>query len=91
MRIMARYSTTHDFLDRCSVCWMMLIHVSSNTKVIERATLPRSPFTPNIQKSATTGAMIGLLIGILLIVAREFFDRTFKNQADVEDRLKFAI
>jgi capsular exopolysaccharide synthesis family protein len=65
--------------------------VSSNTKVLERAPIPGSPFTPNIKKSTMTGAGIGFLIGILLLVGRELFDRTFKNQIQVEERLQLPV
>jgi len=79
------------FLSRFNEVELGIDSVSSNSRVIERAAVPVSPFTPNIKKSATTGAMIGLFIGILLIVSREFFDRTFKDQVDVEERLKIPV
>ena len=79
------------FLSRFNEVELGIDSVSSNTKILERAFVPYEPFTPNIKNSTVTGAIAGLLIGLILLVAREFFDRTFKNQIDVEERLQMPV
>lgn len=65
--------------------------VSSNTQILERASIPAIPFTPNVKKATSTGSIVGLLIGILFLISRELFDRTFKNQIEVEERLQLPV
>jgi capsular exopolysaccharide synthesis family protein len=79
------------FLSRFNEVELGIDAVSSNTKILERASVPSVPFTPNIRKSASSGAVIGLVIGILILLGRELFDRTFKNQGDVEERLQLPV
>ncbi len=79
------------FLSRFNEVELGIDSVSSNTKILERASIPPKPFSPNINKSTSKGAFIGLLIGIILLIAREFFDRTFKNQGEIEERLKLPV
>ncbi len=79
------------FLSRFNEVELGIDSVSSNTSLVDRATLPAAPFSPDVKKTVMTGAAFGLIIGMLMLFVREFLDRTFKNQADVEDRLKLPV
>lgn len=79
------------FLSRFNEVELGIDSVSSNTKVLERAGVPSSPFSPDVKNETSKGAVYGILLGVLLLVAREFFDRTFKNQVAVEERLQLPV
>ncbi len=79
------------FLSRFNEVELGIDSVSSNTSLLDRAVVPSEPFSPDIANQAITGSVLGLLFGLILLFAREFFDRTFKNQAQVEERLKLPV
>lgn len=79
------------FLSRFNEVELGIDSVSSNTSLLDRATVPSSPFSPEVGRRVTTGAVMGLILGLILLFAREFFDRTFKNQAQVEERLRMPV
>jgi polysaccharide biosynthesis transport protein len=55
--------------------------------VVERAVPPRSPVRPDKRKIASTGLALGLLLGVSLILLRDYFDNTLKDPAEVESYL----
>ena len=59
------------------------VTVSGGT-IISDARLPTAPTKPNRTLNLTTGAMLGLLLGFALAVARERLDRRVRQAADVE-------
>ena len=67
------------FLSRFNEVELGIDSVSSNTQILERAATPLEPFSPNVQKEVSRGGVIGLILGILLLLFREIFDRTFKT------------
>lgn len=79
------------FLSRFNEVELGIDSVSSNTSLLDRAAVPSEPFSPDIGNRTITGSVLGLLFGLILLFAREFFDRTFKNQAQVEERLKLPV
>ena len=79
------------FLSRFNEVELGIDSVSSNTSLLDRAEMPGRPFFPDAGNRAVTGAIIGLFVGLILLFAREFFDRTFKNQVEVEARLKLPV
>ena len=79
------------FLSRFNEVELGIDSVSSNTSLLDRATVPTLPFSPDVGNRVATGAAIGLILGLILLFTREFFDRTFKNQAQVEERLNLPV
>lgn len=79
------------FLSRFNEVELGIDSVSSNTSLLDRAAVPSKPFSPDIGNRTITGSMLGLLFGLILLFAREFFDRTFKNQTQVEERLRLPV
>jgi Mrp family chromosome partitioning ATPase len=59
------------------------VTVSGGT-IISDARLPSAPTKPNRTLNLTTGAMLGLLLGFAVAVARERLDRRVRQAADVE-------
>ena len=79
------------FLSRFNEVELGIDSVFSNTKVLERSRVPGGPFSPNVRRLVSTGASIGFVLALILIFAREYSDRTFKNQDDVEERLQLPV
>ncbi len=79
------------FLSRFNEVELGIDSVSSNTKILERAAVPDTSFSPNVKNETVRGAVVGLILGLLLLFSREFFDRSFKNQLDVEEKLRLPV
>lgn len=61
---------------------------SANVSIVERATVPLTPFRPDRIKSAILSLMGGLAIGIGILFLRNRTDATIKVQDDVENYLR---
>lgn len=55
------------------------------------ASLPRKPFSPNLLGLGGLGAAAGLVLGIMIAVMRESFDRTIRDSADVDELTELPI
>lgn len=55
--------------------------------VVEEASLPTTPASPNIMKSTLIGVLIGIVLATALVAFRFIVDDTIKNQDDIEKRL----
>jgi capsular polysaccharide biosynthesis protein/MinD-like ATPase involved in chromosome partitioning or flagellar assembly len=59
--------------------------------IISDARLPEEPVSPNANLNMATGAMIGLLLGLLLAFARDRLDRRIRTAADVRQRGRINV
>jgi capsular exopolysaccharide synthesis family protein len=57
---------------------------ASNVRVVDPATLPDSPVSPNFKVNSALGLLAGLLISIGAVTIREHADRTFHQPGDVK-------
>jgi capsular exopolysaccharide synthesis family protein len=57
---------------------------TSNIKVVDRALVPRAPFTPNVKRNLLMALVAGLLGGLGLVFVVESLDNTVKGPEDVE-------
>ena len=57
---------------------------SSNVRVIEKAEMPRAPFSPNRTRNYQLGLLIGLALGFGLAVLFEHVDNTVKTPEDIK-------
>ncbi len=57
---------------------------TSNIKVVDRALVPRAPFTPNVRRNLLMALLVGLFGGLGLIFLVESLDNTVKGPEDVE-------
>jgi len=62
----------------------------SNVHIIDRATVPKAPFKPNIKLIVILAGVFGLFFGVVLAFVREALDNTFKTPDAVEEKLKIA-
>jgi len=61
---------------------------TSNIKVVDRALVPRAPFTPNIRRNLLMALIAGLFGGLGLVFLVEYLDNTVKGPEDVEKLVK---
>lgn len=59
----------------------------SNIRVVDRALIPGSPFSPSYPKNIWAGLFYGLIIGLALALFRDFLDRSLRTVEDVEQHL----
>ncbi|WP_057832328.1 GumC family protein [Colwellia sp. TT2012] len=65
-------------------------YTASNVQIIDRATIPKAPFKPNIKMIIVLAAVFGLFFGIVLAFMREALNNTFKTPDTIEEKLKIA-
>ncbi len=58
---------------------------SSNIRVVDPASPPTAPFSPQKTRNVMLAALVGLLGGIGLALVREYLDNTVKNPDDIEN------
>jgi capsular exopolysaccharide synthesis family protein len=64
---------------------------NKNVTIVERATVPSSPVRPNKKAVAGMGSLLGLLIGVGLVLGRDFFDNTLKDPDEMERYLHLDL
>jgi polysaccharide biosynthesis transport protein len=64
---------------------------SNNVSVIERALAPTVPIRPDKRKIASMGLVLGLLVGVGLVIGRDYFDNTLKHPDEVERYLHLDL
>ncbi len=62
-----------------------------NARVINKATVPSSPYKPNKKIMIVIGVFIGLLLGIAVSFLMEHFDNTFKSSREVESKINLPV
>ena len=58
--------------------------------IVDRAEVPSSPYKPNLLTNILVGMGLGLLTGLALAIALEFFYDTIKTREDVRNKLGLA-
>jgi capsular exopolysaccharide synthesis family protein len=61
---------------------------TSNIKIVDRAEIPASPFSPNKERTLLLALMLGIGGGIFLIFALNYLDNTVKSPEEVEKLLR---
>lgn len=59
------------------------IQENAKLKIVDPATLPNSPSSPNITLNSLIGLIIGLGISVFFILVRDFLDTTVKGEKDL--------
>lgn len=63
-------------------------YTASNVHIIDRATVPKVPFKPNIKLIIVLAGVFGVFFGVVLAFMREALDNTFKTPDAIEEKLK---
>jgi capsular polysaccharide biosynthesis protein len=62
-----------------------------NVKVIDEAILPISPVRPNIKLNFAIALVLGVMIGIFVVFALEYFDKTIRTVEDVKNAIELPV
>lgn len=64
---------------------------AGGVRVIEEATVPGAPSSPNVNKDTMLGFAVGLVIGIILALFIEIIDTTVKSDDDLYKMYKIPV
>ena len=59
------------------------IVVGSSTKIIDYATVPKSPSSPNVMRNTALGAVIGIALAAVIAILQELLDLRVREEQDV--------
>ncbi len=60
-------------------------------RIVDAATLPLFPASPNRVKMILLGILFGIVSGIGAVFGLEYFDHSFKDEDSIEDNLKLPV
>jgi capsular exopolysaccharide synthesis family protein len=63
----------------------------NNVRLMDRAVVPGSPFTPDVRRNYMLGTLAGLLLAFGLVLAIDYLDDTVKTPEDITRRLKLPF
>lgn len=61
---------------------------AGSVKVLDDASEPKTPISPNIRTNTFIGVFLGLLLGALIVIVLELFDTRIKNSDEISQRYK---
>jgi len=64
---------------------------ASNVHIIDRATVPRVPVSPNVKKIILMSLIVGLFLGVAVSFLREMINNTFRTPDILEEKLKLPM
>ena len=62
-----------------------------NVQILDGATIPVEPVSPNVSKNTLVGAIIGLVLGIIISMFKELYDISIKSAEEVEEYLNLPV
>lgn len=57
---------------------------TSNIRIVETASIPRTPVSPNKKRNILLGVILGLMGGVFAAFFQEYMDQTIRTEEDVE-------
>ena len=63
----------------------------NNARLMDRAVVPGTPFTPDVRRNYLLGTLAGLLLSLGLVLAIDYLDDTVKTPEDITRRLKLPF
>jgi succinoglycan biosynthesis transport protein ExoP len=64
---------------------------NNNVSVVERAKAPSTPIRPNKNRIAGMAGFLGLMLGVGLVLARDYLDNTIKDPEEIERYLHLDL
>ena len=55
----------------------------NNVRLVERAAIPRAPFSPNLRRAVMLGTIVAFLVAIGLVLGLDYLDDTIKTPEDI--------
>ena len=62
-----------------------------NVQILDGATLPEKPSSPNIKKNTAIGVVLGLILGVMISIFKELADTTIKTQDDISQYFDLPV
>lgn len=62
-----------------------------NVQILDGATIPVEPVSPNVSNNTLVGAIIGLVLGIIISMFKELYDISIKSVEEVEEYLNLPV
>lgn len=62
-----------------------------NVQILDGATIPVEPVSPNVSKNTVVGSIIGLVLGIIISMFKELYDISIKSAEEVEEYLNLPV
>lgn len=62
-----------------------------NVQILDGATLPERPSSPNIKKNTAIGVVLGLILGVMISIFKELADTTIKTQDDISNNFDLPV
>ena len=63
----------------------------NNVRLMDRAVVPGTPYTPDIRRNFMLGAFAGILLALGLVLTIDYLDDTVKTPEDITRRLKLPF
>lgn len=63
----------------------------TSAKIVDSAVLPSTPSSPSYPKNVAIGCMLGILLAIAVIVLRDVFDITIREEDDISRGCKYPV
>ncbi|GEM_PF-39617 len=64
---------------------------AGNIQVVDSAAIPSDPFKPNIPRNLLLAIVVGLIGGVGIAFALEFFDRTVKTPEEIREKMRLPV
>jgi capsular exopolysaccharide synthesis family protein len=64
---------------------------TNNVTVVDRASVPASPVRPEKRKIGAFGLLLGLIVGLALVLARDFLANTLRDPEEIERYLHLDL
>jgi succinoglycan biosynthesis transport protein ExoP len=78
------------FLTQMMVTNIQNDFTGSNIQIIDYATIPKFPIKPNKQLIIIFASFVGVFLGMILVLAREVINDTFKTPDDIQAKLALS-
>lgn len=62
-----------------------------NVQILDGATIPVEPVSPNVSKNTLVGAIIGFILGIIISLFKGLYDISIKSADEVEEYLNLPV
>lgn len=62
-----------------------------NVQILDGATLPEKPSSPNIKKNTAIGVVLGLILGVMISIFKELADTSIKSQDDISQYFDLPV
>jgi tyrosine-protein kinase Etk/Wzc len=80
-----------EMLDRYNTAQMSVAVETEDIEILESAIVPEFPTNRDKKQKAAMGGVIGLFLGMGLVLAIEFLDKSIKSADDVKKSLKLPV